>query len=201
MKKIIIYSIMLCIAFSCNDAERQTDNKEIPVALQDDKSYSIVSKRGSDDLLENLYTDAISKDSALKKLDESIHEIREGKSDSLKKFDIYDGKNQGYFTSVKNHVKEIQDSTLRKSLTKLINKNLEEYNNRISVHQKLIKSIDAKMVSLDDLEMALKISTTLPLIEKYQKEKLPNQKPILNLTQKINQTIKLADTLYKSKKQ
>lgn len=192
---------MLCTAFSCKEAERQTDNKETPAALQDDKSYSIVSKRGSGDLLENLYTDAISKDSTLKKLDESIYRIREGKNDSLKRFDIYNGKNQDYFASAKNHVKEIQDSVLRKSLTTLLVKNLAEYNNRIAAHQKLVKSIDVKMVSLNDLELALKISTTLPLIKKYQKEKLPNKKPILNLAQKIDQAIKLADTLYKSKTQ
>lgn len=197
MKKIFIYGIVICTAFSCKDAEKQTNDKETPAALQDDKSYNIVSKRGSEDLIENLYADAVSKDSALKKLDASIHEIRDGKSDSLKKFDIYDGKNQDYFASAKSHVKGIKDSLLRTSLTALIAKNLEEYNTSISSHQKLVKSIDTKMISLNDLELALKISRTFPLIKKYQKENLPDQKSILNLTQKIDQTIKVADTLYK----
>lgn len=193
----MIYAILLCTAFSCKDAEKQPNNKETPAALQDDKSYNIISKRGSGDLIENLYADAVSKDAALKKLDESIHEIRDGKSDSLKKFDIYEGKNQDYFVSASYHVKEIKDSLLRKSLTALIAKNLEEYNNKVSSHRKLVKTVNAKMVSLNDLELALKISRTFPLIKKYQKENLPNQTPILNLTQKIDQAIKLADTLYK----
>jgi len=201
MKKSIIYSIVLCTAFSCSDTEKQTHNKETPAALQDDKPYDIVSKRGGGDLLESLYADAVSKDSALKKLDESINEIRDEKSDSLKRFDVYKGKNQDYFVSAESHVKEIKDSLLRKNLTALIAKNLGEYKSRISAHQKLVRSIDDKMVSLNDLELALKISSTFPLIKKYQKENLPNQKPILNLSQKIDQTIKLADTLYKSKTQ
>lgn len=62
MKKNIIYGIMLCTAFSCRDAEKQTDNKETPAALQDDKSYNIISKRGSSDLIESLYADAVSKE-------------------------------------------------------------------------------------------------------------------------------------------
>lgn len=197
MKKNMIYGIVLCMAFSCKDAETQTDNKETPAALQDDKSYNIISKRGREDLIENLYADAVSKDSALKQLDESINEIRDGKIDSLKKFDIYEEKNQDYFFSANYHVKEIKDSLLRKSLTALIAKNLEEYNNKVSSHRKLVKTINAKMVSLNDLELALKISRTFPLIKKYQKENLPNQKSILNLRQKIDQTIKLADTMYK----
>lgn len=193
----MIYGIVLCMAFSCKDAETQTDNKETPAALQDDKSYNIISKRGHEDLIENLYADAVSKDSALKKLDEIINEIRDGKIDSLKKFDIYEEKNQDYFFSANHHVKEIKDSLLRKSLTALIAKNLEEYNNKVSSHRKLVKTVNAKMVSLNDLELALKISRTFPLIKKYQKENLPNQKSILNLRQKIDQTIKLADTMYK----
>ncbi|GAA4212414.1 hypothetical protein GCM10022289_43290 [Pedobacter jeongneungensis] len=201
MKKNMIYGIVLCTAFSCNDAETQTNNKETPAALQDDKSYNIISKRGSGDLIENLYADAVSKDSALKKLAESINEIRDEKTDSLKKFDIYDGKNQEYFTSANYHLKKIKDSLLRKSLTTLIAKNLEEYNDKVSSHRKLVKTINAKMVSLNDLELALKVSRTFPLIKKYQKENLPNQKSILNLRQNIDQAIKLADTLYKSKTQ
>lgn len=130
-------------------------------------------------------------------MDESINEIRDGKIDSLQKFDIYEGKNQDYFVSANYHVKEIKNSLLRKSLTALIAKNLEEYNNKVSSHRKLVKTVNAKMVSLNDLELALKISRTFPLIKKYQKENLPNQKSILNLRQKIDQTIKLADTMYK----
>lgn len=197
MKKNIIYGIMLCTAFSCRDAEKQTDNKETPAALQDDKSYNIISKRASGDLIESLYADAVSKDSALKKLDESVNEIRDGKTDSLKKFNIYEGKNHDYFTSANYHVKEIKDSLLRKSLTALIAKNLEEYNNKVSSHRELVKTVNARMVSLNDLELALKISRTFPLIKKYQKENLPNQKSILNLRQNIDRAIKLADTLYK----
>jgi hypothetical protein len=202
MKKNIVYCLLLFATFSCKDAERPTKNKdEIPTALADEESYNIVSKRGGEDLIDNLYAEILAKDSALKKVDDNIRDIESGKSDSLKKFNSYDEKNRDYFVSANAHVKEIKDSILRKTLTALIAKNMEAYKVKIDRHKKLISSIDTRIDSLNDLALALKISRTLPLIEKYQKENLPDKKSILNLSYKIDQTIKLADTLYKKKTQ
>lgn len=200
MKKNIAYCLLICTAFSCKDAERPTKSKEdTPTALADEESYNIVSKRGREDLIDNLYAEILAKDLALKKVDDNIKEIENGKSDSLKKFNSYDEKNQDYFVSANAHVKEINDSVLRKTLTALIAKNMEAYKVRTLQYKKLASSIDTKTSSLNDLSLALKISRTLPLIEKYQKENLPSNKSILNLSYKIDQTIKLADTLYKNK--
>ncbi len=202
MKKNIVYCLLICVAFSCKDVERSTKSKdETPTALADEESYDIISKRGREDLIDNLYAEILTKDLALKKVDDNIKEIENGKSDSLKKFNSYDEKNRDYFFSANARVKGIKDSVLRKNLTALIAKNMEEYEIKIERHKKLINSIDTKIDSLKDLLLALKISKTLPLIEKYQKENLPSKKSILNLSYKIDQTIKLADTLYKKKTQ
>ncbi|WP_426327492.1 hypothetical protein [Pedobacter sp. R-06] len=202
MKKNIAYCLLICTAFSCQDVERPTKSKDdTPTALAEEESYNIVSKRGREDLIDNLYAEIIAKDLVLKKVDDNIREIEDGKNDSLKKFNSYDEKNQDYFFSANAHVKEIQDSVLRKTLTALIAKNMEAYKVRTLQYKKLARSIDTKTSSLNDLSLALKISRTLPLIEKYQKENLPDNKSILNLSSKIDQTIKLADTLYKKKTQ
>jgi len=202
MKKNIAYCLLLFAAFSCKDPERSTKNKEdTPNALTDEESYNIVTKRGREDLIENLYAEILAKDLNLKKVNDNIKEIENSESDSLKKFNSYDEKNKDYFVSANDHVKEIKDSVLRKALVFLINQNMEAYQVKIGQHTKLTNAIDAKLHSLNDLSLALKISRTLPLIEKYQKENLPDKKSILNLSHKIDQTIKLADTLYKRKTQ
>ncbi|MCH5720961.1 hypothetical protein [Niabella hibiscisoli] len=57
--------------------------------------------------------------------------------------------------------------------------------------------IDTNNSTINDLHLALKIATTLPVIGKYQNDHLPNTRSLNNFIEQQNHVIKLADTILK----
>lgn len=196
--KIIIPILVLTLA-SCSDNRTQDKPKqETPKALEDkSSSYEIISKRGYDDLVESLYNELVSKDIHLKKLEDKIEELNNSKSDTTELFDKFNGKNQSYFSSADRHVSEIKDSLVRDKIKNLVTTQLTKYNSRIARHNELLKLIETKQMTISDLHNVLKIVRTLPLIDKYQKDNLPNTKSFEGYIKRQEETIKLADTLSK----
>ncbi len=174
-------------------------NQEIPKALDDTKSsYDIVSKSGRyEDLVESLYAELSEKTPELSQLEDKIENLRKSKGDSTESFNQYNQKNQAYFSSVNGHIEQIKDVVLREKMKALITANLSKYNSKVSPHLDLLKAIDDKNVTLNDLHAVLKITRTLPLIEKYQKESLPATKSIKEFSKRLDETLKYADTLVK----
>ena len=195
--QILILSIILTL-FSCdNSQERSITQHESPKALEDKKSYEIITKRGSyNDLVESLYAELVDKTPELKELEDKIDYIYNSKKDSTELFDNYNEKNRNYYNSASQHIEDIKDSVLRQKMATLISKSLTKYDSKISQHSSLLKSIDKRTLTLSDLHTTLKITKTLPLIEKYQNN-LPTTKPILAYSKKLDKTIKFADILTK----
>jgi len=195
--KISIATIFVFTLASCSSNRTQDKPKqEIPKALDGkSSSYEIISKRGSEDLVESLYNELVSKDIDLKILEDKIDELKKSKSDTTEIFDEFNGKNQSYFNSADKHISEIKDSILREKMTILVANQLTKYNSQIARHNELLKIIEAKQMTIADLHNILKIVRTLPLIGKYQKDNLPNTKSLEGYIKQQEQTIKLADTL------
>lgn len=183
---------------SCDNRQQDKPKQETPKALEDKSaSYEIVSKRSYDDLVESLYTELLTKDIDLKKLEDKIDELRKSKSDTTELFDNFIEKNQSYFSSADRHVLEIKDSLLRDKIKNLVAIQLTKYNSRIVRHKELLKLIETKQMTISDLHNVLKIVRTLPLIDKYQKDNIPNTKSFEGYIKQQETVIKLADTLAK----
>jgi uncharacterized protein YdiU (UPF0061 family) len=200
MRSKILISIILVLALaSCsNNRTEDKPKQETPKALEDkSSSYEIVSKRGYDDLVESLYSELVSKNIDLKKLEDKIDELNTSKKDTTNSFDKFNEKNQSYFSAAKTHTGEIKDSLLREKMRNLIANNLTKYNARIAKHNELLKIIETKNVTIADLHNILKIVKTLPLIEKYQNDNLPGTKSLEGYIIQQDATIKVADTLSK----
>lgn len=198
-KQIITAVFILAVLASCNSSRKQENPEpETPKALEDKStSYEIVSKRGYDDLVESLYNELTDKTPELKKLEDKIDDLHKSKNDSTELFDKYNQKNQSYFSSANSHLERITDSLLRDKMKLLIAGSLSKYNSLISRHTDLLKSIDAKNLTLSDLHIILKITKTIPLIEKYQKDKLPSAKPLEGFSKQLDEAINYTDTLIK----
>ena len=67
----------------------------------------------SDDLLESLYNELVSKDVELKRLEVKINDLNSSKNDSIELFDKFNGKIESYFRSINSRVSAIEDSLLR----------------------------------------------------------------------------------------
>jgi hypothetical protein len=148
-------------------------------------------------LVNVLYAELAKKNPALNELEEKIKRIEESKTDSLKYFDLYNVKNNAFYTSAKAMLEQVRDSTIKAKLKVMVDKSLNSYNELTSDHTALLKQLDFKNSSLNDLHILLKISTTLPLIEKYQKQSKPTTKSITGLIKEMDKAIKKADTLSK----
>lgn len=169
---------------------------ETPKALEDKGSYSF-SKRGEGNLVDNLYEELVSKDAALKKLEDQIDELNKSQRDSTESFNSYNQKIQSFYRIADRGAKGIKDSVLSEKIKLLVAGSLAKYNGQVSRHSELLKTIGAKESTISDLHQAVKIMTTLAVIEKYQKESLPDTKQMRGYIQEQDKTIRLEDTLLK----
>ncbi|WP_343671009.1 hypothetical protein [Chitinophaga sp.] len=200
MTKKIFLSIFLVFTLAACHNNRTQDKpiQEGPKALEDKSAFEMISKgRRGDDLVEGLYNELVSKDDELKRLEAMIDDLNSSKGDSTASFDKFNGKIQSYFRSIDFRVSEISDSLLRNEMKLLVASNLTKYNSRIAKHSGLLKTIGQKEMKISDLHTVLKIVKTLPVIEKYQKDNMPNTGKLEGFIKQQDQTINLADTLVK----
>ncbi|MFT3679914.1 MAG: hypothetical protein QM791_06555 [Ferruginibacter sp.] len=197
--KIFLSIILFSVLSACHTKNVQDKAKPAtPKALtNENSSYEISSKRSYDDMVESLYDELVSKDADLAKLEEKVDDLDKSKDDTTGAFQKFNAKNQSYFSSADRHANAIKDSVLRNKMKLLVSANLANYTASISKHTELMQTIESKETTMSDLHTILKIIRTLPLIEKFQKENLPNTKSLEGYISQQEQTIKIADTLAK----
>ncbi len=197
--KIFISALLALTFVACkNDAKTEKQKGETPKALQNQSAaYELVSGRGYEDLVENLYSEMVNKDIDLKKLEDKIHDLNKSKSDTTDLFDKFHGKNLSYFNSAGIHISQIKDSLLRQKMKSLIDNSLAKYNASIIKHNEFRKMIEARELTLTDLHNMLKILKTLPLMQEYQNANLPSTRSLEGYIQRQDEVIKFVDTLTK----
>lgn len=187
------------IIFSCSN-NRTKEAPEViqnqtPKILDDSKTdISSVSKRYSSDIVQDLFVEAVSKDNKLKKLTENIKEIGDIKADSLKPCREYFQNNNAYWSSANRYVSMISDSVLKNDLKEIFKDLESKYKTSISKHNYLMEKIDEKEKILNDYQLLMKLSITIPMISSYQKNELPG-------LDKLNNMIYMYDTLIKETKE
>jgi hypothetical protein len=197
---ILIFSLLFLTLISCDNSRTEEQSKnDTPKALEDKSSSDvIVSKRGYEDFIESLYKELSDKTPDLKELEMQIDKLADSKSDSLEQFNKYDDKNKSYYQSAENHIEQIKDSVIKEKIKLLIQTSVTKYGSLISKHNDILNSIDKQTITLNDLHLILKITRTLPLIEKYQKDNLPTTKPLEEYSKQLNKTVQYADSLTKN---
>lgn len=189
---------MFFMLASCqNNRIQEKPQKETPKALEEKSYYDVVSGRGGENILEGLYSELVTKDVALKKLEEKLEDLNSSEGDSSASFKRFDSKTLAYFSSAERHVAEIGDSLLRDKMKLLVAGNLTKYKSQIARHDELLKAIEARRMRIADLYIVLKIVKTLPLMEKYQKDNLPETDPLEGFIKQQDRTISMVDSLVK----
>lgn len=197
--KIIISIIVALVFAACRNTHTQEPSKpETPKALESSyDSYEIVSKRGYEDLVESLYSELVSKHKDLQQLESKIAQLDKSKNDTTYLFNKFEEKNQSYFSAANKHIEAIKDSLLRDKMRELIENNLRKYNASIAKHKDLLSIMEAKDLTITDLHQILKMVKTLPLMEQYQHDNLPNTKSFEGYIKRQDETLKTLDTLIK----
>jgi len=198
MKRLLLTSAIILWTFSSCDDSRARDNQkpETPKALEDKtSSYSLDYKRSYEDLVESLYKELVSKDAALKELENKIDNLRDSRSDSTDSFSKFNGKSQSYYNAANNHADQMTDTLLKVKVKNMIAESLARYKSSVSQQNRLLDSIEVKNAALHDLHTILKVTKTLPLIEAYQKNNMPTTKPLEEYLKQQEEVIRFADTL------
>ncbi len=194
--QISIITILTLVLASCSQPTPEAP--PMPKALEDNShSYDLGSSRNYNDLVESLYAELLKNNVDLKQLEENIKALRNNKADSTLLFDKFNEKNQLYYSAADRHISTMNDSLMRDKMKMMIATNLAKYNKAIGKHTELTKMIAANNLSIEDLHTMLKIVKTLPLIEKYQNDNLPNTKSMEGFIKQQEETIKQLDTLVK----
>jgi len=199
MKKIFhhlisILAIALLISCGGNKTEEKPETKkEIPKALQEEPSNFGSSSRNN--LIDAIFKELVEKNSALKKLEDDLLVLK-GKPDELtEKFNNYDSKSDSYYGSAEGEAVEISDSLLKKKMKEFILTSSKQYSSKISEINSLINSVSKKDLTLNDHHLILKIVLTMPIIEKYQNDNLPDKNEFKVLMKKQTKLLNLTDSL------
>lgn len=201
MKSIIFnLAFFSVLIIGCTSQNRSEQPKpETPKALQENssKDFSLLSKRsyGNEDLVESLYADLADTIAELKDIEKQIKFLNVAKVDSLKKYDKFNQNNISYYTSAEQHVTQIKDSVLRDKIMIAVKNSQAKYSLQTGKYNDLITTLNLKFATLNDLHSTLKVVTTLPIIEKYQLDVMPNTNSINYVLKKLDNAIKKADTL------
>ena len=190
MKKIIYFSIFsLMVTVTCCNTKNPNENNKVPDALQEKSYLESFSKRGGENLVDKIYYDILEKDSKLKTIDNQINNATQVQNDSTNLFLVFNDKNQTYYSSANTYIEAISDSILREKLRKIITKSITNYDTKIKENNELLNLISSKTSSLNDLHIILKLTKTLPVIEKYQNENISNKKSMENAIILVDKTI------------
>ena len=187
--KIFILFISCFILCSCARKQADHQDKETPKALEDKKSISLISKRGSGDLVESLYDELVSEKPELKELEDEIEDLDNRKPDSMESFENYNAKSNNYYSSANRHIEQIKDSVLKERMKTMMHNSQSDYNGRVAALAELVDQVNNKGITLNDYHLILKLSKTLMMIESFQKKNLPSTKPIAAIAGEYNKLI------------
>jgi hypothetical protein len=148
---------------------------EIPKAFKEDR-VEIRSYKRSGDLVEELYSELVTVNPALNKLEDDLAAFRPRPGELKTQFGEYDHKSIVYYQAVNNKVRNIKDSLLRTKMIALIAASKNQYTGKTGELNALLKQIEGNSAALNDHHTILKIMLTLPVMEQYQDEHKPDKK-------------------------
>lgn len=187
--------IALCtiLLFSCSEKRSQPEQKkaDIPEALTDSKSdvSLFIKKRYNNNLVDELYSELLEKDSSLKFLEEKIAQLRRKRTDSLEVYNNYIIKNENYYSDAQTFINGIRDSVLKNYINEKLKKSKTNLENKLAVHKSIVREIGEKDSVLKDVELGLMLVSTLNMMENYQKNNVPSQKPLQKTNEQFEKVL------------
>ncbi len=196
--KIYPIALLLCIAtaFSCGTRtdEVSQPKETTPAALQESK-LSLSSYSRSADLVDDLYAELIVNNPALKRVEDDLVVVRTNSDELTYLFNTFDNKSNSYYNAAISKIANIKDSELKKRMVALIANSKSHYAGQKDEIGLLVAQISQSNATISDYYDVMKIALTLPLIEKYQKEKIPEQQPYHGILKEQGNLINRIDSI------
>jgi hypothetical protein len=194
MKKIISSIIILTGFIILNSCKERIDksgnilnpaNTNQPAALQEPSKNSITSysrNKGGNIVLE-LYDELTESDSSLADMEKRNKNIYDDYNTLTADYNTYASKSENYYSGANHLIDGINDKIVQTKIRDLIIKSTAKNNLTKAGLLDIVQLIETKKLSIEDEKCVLQIAVTLPLIEKYQKDELPDTKDYLKLAQ------------------
>ena len=195
MKQIILLGLVLLMACSTPEFKPKKLPKETPKALQKETSRISGFRGSNNDLIEELYQGLVDESPGLKLINKEMADIRANKNNLNNEFLNYDYKSKTYYDAASGKLSTLRDSTLKLRLSNLIKESLVKYDAKTGSAQSLLKLMDRRSLSISDYHIVLMVIKTLPLIEKYQEDNLPDSKAFKDLLKQQSALLKKMDSL------
>ncbi len=200
MKKAKAHSYFMVIVLigcfhSCSNYSHSKKEKSTTPQVLQDHASEIKSSRYSNDLVEELYAEIRNINPNLIKLEKDIDAHQENSNDFNNTFTEYNSKSESYYNQANYKSKAIKDSTLKHHLLGLIDESKVLYTNKVSKLNNLIKSLEQSKGDLSDRQLALKIILTIPALESFQENELPDKVQFAKLLNELKSLIARADSL------
>lgn len=201
MKVNILFAVLVLSLLACNDKPKE--NNHVPKAFEQKTLVEdiSISRKYSSNAVEELYREALEKDTELKKLQESFNEQNALLNESLKDWHTFKQNNEAYMTHVKSYLGQIQDTILKKRYENYFDGREQQWINETKAYVKLESELTSNRVKLADLNICLKLLASNKLMEEYRQEEKPDlnkmkdffnqQKELIDKTNKKLEEIQL----------
>lgn len=195
MRKLIICLFIPGLLWSCSKGESAGEapppQEATPEALEEEEFSDFISyKRGRySDIVQQLYAEALESNPELEALEERIGQLQETHADSLKAYRKYVENNAAYWRSIDGYIANLSDSSLQEELKVLFAGLENEYKEKLAPLEGKAEAIARKEQSLQDRHTLMKLLVTLPMMQRYQQNKLPESKPLDQLIRQYDEVI------------
>ncbi len=198
IKNLVSIITILLLLSACSPFEKQGSdlpNKlytSTPDILENNptrKSSSIRKTAYKSSIINQLYKEALEKDTALNALNNAILQLEKDKNDSLINYQKYIRTNQQYWDNVKKLSLQISDSNLRKATQEAFRTIEDVYRNGVFKQNQCAKDIKKRKAALNDRHILMQLYITEAMIRNYQMSEKPDLKPMQQVLEQYNRLI------------
>lgn len=162
----------------------------LPKALQTENNgaSTYLKSRGAN-LVDELYEELLQKDKNLQQIAQQLDQLKQEAVDSTQQYTAYNSRNTAYYSGAQYNLQQVADTLLRQRVLQLLQKSQGYYELRTKKHKQLLDSLRLAAATAADLQVILKVTQTLPLIEAYQDKMLPSPQPMDTVRRKYRALI------------
>jgi len=199
IKHLVILSLLILL-ISCNDEKivKQTQPIEdiSPEILVNSKSESTssfsFSKRSyKESVIVELFEEAIDKNEDLRILVGQIRVLQAAKWDSTREMSAFIENNDNFYEEADDYLFDNIEDTILREQTRLLFKEAQiSFHSKISSEEKLLETVRERSKLLEQQLDLMKVFVAHSMMKNYQKDNLPDTKPLEDLIQQYDVLIK-----------
>lgn len=179
MKPLHILFLLFVVTIGCSTSDNQNpaDTKTAtPEVLQETPSRSLKFSKdnGRSNLVDRLYSEALTHDSVMNQLDKEIGFLYKQSYDSLEDWRDYVGQNSNFFNDARYYLQAIRDTNLRKEGRDYLDDIISKQQNSIAQLNQLDSNIQRDDKVLRDFHKMLKLVVANNLMENYRRNEMPD---------------------------